>query len=96
MTTLETKALAEVMFWYGILMLVFFAGVWVICRVYDCVDETPEERAAREAKRIAQQATKEFKRRQRMRSVRFWNFWRRWSWKFGINPSSEKYKKSPS
>lgn len=74
MTPIESQAMAYVLFWYFVLMLVFFAGVWVICRVYDCVDETPEEQAAREAKRIAQQATKEFKRRQRMRSVRFWNF----------------------
>lgn len=72
MTPIETQALTDVLFWYGLVILVFFAGVWVICKVYDCVDETPEEQSFREAERIAKQATNEFKKRKRMRSG-FWN-----------------------
>jgi hypothetical protein len=44
----------------------------VICRIYDCMEETPEEQAQREAERIAKQATQEYKKRKRMRSG-FWN-----------------------
>lgn len=73
MTPIETQALSEALFWYGLLILVFFAGVWVICRVYDCATETPEERLFRETQRAAKQATKEYEKRKRMKSVRFWN-----------------------
>lgn len=83
MIPIESQALAEVLFWYGVLMLIFAIGVGVICHIYDCMEETPEERAqkerqrivtqsARAMQRIAKQATKEYKKRKRMRSG-FWN-----------------------
>lgn len=74
MTPIESQALAEVMFWYAVIIIIFAIGAGLICHIYDCIEETPEERAQREAERIAKQATKEYKRRQRMRAVRFWNF----------------------
>lgn len=72
MTPIETQALSEALFWYGLLMIVVIAGGWFICQVYDCATETPEERMQREAERIAKQATKEYEKRRRMRSG-FWN-----------------------
>lgn len=74
MIPIESQALAEVMFGYFVVIVIFAVGAGLICHIYDCIEETPEEQADREAKRIAQQASKDFKRRQRVRSVRFWNF----------------------
>ena len=59
MTPIESQALAEVMFWYFVVIVIFAVGAGVICHIYDCMDETPEERAQREAELIAKQATKE-------------------------------------
>lgn len=72
MIHVESQALGEVMFWYFVVMVIFAVGCGVICHIYDCIDETPEEQSQREAERIAKQATKEYKKRQRMRSG-FWN-----------------------
>ena len=75
MTPIESQALAEVLFWYFVVIVIFAIGAGVICHIYDCMDETPEERAQREAERIAKQEAKHYKSsRQRMRAVRFWNF----------------------
>lgn len=73
MTPIETQALSEALFWYGLLMIVVIVGGWFICRIYDCATETPEEQAQREAQEIARKATQEFEKRKRMKCVRFWN-----------------------
>lgn len=72
MTPIESQAMAEVMFWYAAIIIVCAIGAGVICHIYDCMEETPEEQSQREAERIAKQATQEYKKRKRMRSG-FWN-----------------------
>lgn len=76
MIPVESQALAEVMFGYAVLMLIFAIGVRIICHIYDCVEETPEEQAQHEAERIAKELERQAKEihRKQMRSVRFWNF----------------------
>lgn len=72
MIHIESQAMAEVLFWYFVVIVIFAVGAGLICHIYDCMEETPEEQAARKAERIAKQATKEYKKRKRMRSG-FWN-----------------------
>lgn len=72
MTPIEAQVMAEVLFWYAVIMIVCAACSVAICYIFDGINETPEERTRREADSIAKQATKEFNRRPRV--VRFFNY----------------------
>lgn len=67
--------LSLILTYIGIVVLFFlvvYFGSRVICRIYDCATETPEEQAQREAQEIARKASQECEKRRRMRSG-FWN-----------------------
>ena len=62
----------------GIFTFCLLVAVVILAFIFSRIDwpfePSPEEIAAKEAERIAKQATKEFKQRQRLRTVRFFNF----------------------
>jgi len=85
MIPVESQAVAELMFWTFVGMVIFILVVWFLdwfgTKLLDATFSSPAEQAQREAERIAKQAIKKadrylFRRRveRSMRSLRFWNF----------------------